>query len=197
MDLSLFGFHEDCSCDGEGCPNCSITYSLNKSGPCVVYSGDLVPIGSNDFRIKDDAIPLTKLKEDQALLIYARAILGTGKQHAKWQAVIGAGYKYMSQLVLDSGKCNSCNKCVEACPKNIISLKKKGPALDKPDECVACMSCVEACEKEAIKIGLDPDEIVFKFETDGALTAKDVIEKALDILGDGYGDLSEMVDNIE
>src|SRR6266852_4933682 len=44
-DLGLFNRREDCpTCHGEGCPNCTIIYSVNKRGPGVVTSGDLDPI---------------------------------------------------------------------------------------------------------------------------------------------------------
>ncbi len=52
-------------------------YSLNKRGPCEVYSGDMEPLGSPDFRIKDELIPIVKLGPGQALLVYASAELGT------------------------------------------------------------------------------------------------------------------------
>jgi len=31
----------ECDCDGAGCPNCQVMYSLNKRGPATVYSGDM------------------------------------------------------------------------------------------------------------------------------------------------------------
>ena len=70
-DLKLFGFRDQCKCGGEGCPNCTIMYTLNKKGPCTVYSGDLVPsLGDPKLSVKDESIPIVKLGEGQALLIY-------------------------------------------------------------------------------------------------------------------------------
>src|SRR4030065_435960 len=66
-DLELFKFRSQCSCNGEGCPSCTIMYSLNKKGPCTVYSGDLEPVGDSKLRVKDDLIPIVKLADDQAL----------------------------------------------------------------------------------------------------------------------------------
>src|SRR2546428_416601 len=38
-DLALYNRREDCpTCHGEGCPNCTIIYSVNKRGPGVVTS---------------------------------------------------------------------------------------------------------------------------------------------------------------
>src|SRR2546426_4378139 len=98
-DLALFVPKATCpTCHGEGCPNCTIIYSLNKRGPGVVTSGDLEPIGDPKLKPKDVAIPIVKLGDGQALLIYATAILGTGRDHAKWQGAHGGGYSLATVL---------------------------------------------------------------------------------------------------
>ena len=71
---------------------------------------------------------------------------------------------------VDEEKCTACNKCVVACPKNIIELRKQGPKSrrifvscmnqDKgaPAKkscdvaCIGCGKCVKACPFEAITI---------------------------------------------
>ena len=93
-DLENLTFRDQCECGGAGCPHCTIIYVLNKKGPCTVYSGDLQPLGDINLTVKEELIPLVKLKEKQALLIYATAIMGQGSQHAKWQPVTVCGYKY-------------------------------------------------------------------------------------------------------
>src|SRR5437667_8598707 len=94
-DLQLFVPKATCpTCHGEGCPNCTIIYSLNKRGPGVVTSGDLEPIGDPKLKPKDGQIPIVKLGNGQALLIYATATLGTGRDHAKWQVAHGVGNRF-------------------------------------------------------------------------------------------------------
>src|SRR5882762_148562 len=98
-DLGLYNRREDCpNCHGEGCSNCTIIYSVNKRGPGVVTSGDLEPIGDPKLKPKDALIPIVKLGDGQALLIYATAILGTGRDHAKWQVAHGVGYSFTTIL---------------------------------------------------------------------------------------------------
>ncbi len=207
-DLESFNFREECSCrksqediDDDlplteyGCPNCTITYAVNKKGPCIVYSGDLEPIGSNEFRIKPDLIPLVELNEGQALLVYANAILGRGKDHAKWQAGYAVGYKYYPVIDYDPKKCKKCGKCYELCPKNIFEKGKKDKAAliqDRMEECILCMSCVESCEEaeaDAINVKGDDTKFIFHFETDGAISAKDVLLKTLNILQEKYSNM--------
>ena len=50
-DLEAFTFRDECKCKGEGCPSCTIMYSLNKKGPCTVYSGDMEPLGDKSLSV--------------------------------------------------------------------------------------------------------------------------------------------------
>ena len=69
-----------------------ILFSLNEEGPCTVYSKDLK---SHDKKIKcvHDKIPIMKLLEGQTLRLEAKARLGIGMEHAKFQTGV-ASYKY-------------------------------------------------------------------------------------------------------
>src|SRR5437879_9472150 len=79
-DLGLYNRREDCpTCHGEGCPNCTIIYSVNKRGPGLVTSGDLEPIGDAKLRPADQKIPIVKRGDGQARLEYASAVRATGQ----------------------------------------------------------------------------------------------------------------------
>jgi len=199
-DLDAFTFKSKCSCSGEGCANCTIMYSLNKKGPCTVYSGDLEPVEAqkgSKFRVKDDLIPIVKLAANQALLIYATAELGTGKQHAKWQAAIGAGYRYFGIIEIDRDKCDVGGSCVDVCPKGVLVKEGKKIVVKHPERCNLCNSCVDACDAGVIKVKGDPTKIMFRFETDGSLTAKDALIRALKILDERFDGLREKVSALE
>lgn len=141
-DFQLFSAQEDCVCNGEGCPSCTIMYSLNKIGPCTILSGDLMPLGNPDLKVKDEFIPIVELTDGQAVLIYATAIMNTAKKHVKWQAAFSVGYRYNSLA--------------------------KGEHSENADE----------------------TEFEFKFETDGSLTAKQVLDKAMEILAEEVKDFA-------
>lgn len=196
-DLEAFNFRSKCSCNGEGCPSCTIMYSLNKKGPCTVYSGDLEPIGDAKFRIKDDLIPIVKLADDQALLIYATAELGTGKQHAKWQAAIGAGYRFFAKVEIEHAKCDLGGSCVKVCPKGVLAKEDKRIVAKHPEKCNLCRACVEVCDAGVIKVTPIPSKILFRFETDGSLQAKEVLIKGLRILEERFDGLREQISALE
>lgn len=166
-DYSLFTEQKNCSCGGEGCPSCTIMYSLNKQGPCTVLSGDMMPLGNNDLKVKDENIPIVELTDGQAVLIYAKATMGTARQHVKWQAAFGVGYRY---LVGDEAK-----------------------EFRKTDQ-----RAKTAAKKPAAK---DPNvmddshiDFLFTFETDGSLTAKQVLDKAVSILSVQANEILEQLE---
>ncbi|HEX9907498.1 MAG TPA: DNA-directed RNA polymerase subunit D [Thermoplasmata archaeon] len=196
-DLDVFNFRAKCSCNGEGCPNCTIMYSLNKKGPCTVYSGDLEPVGDTKLRIKDDLIPIVKLAEDQALLVYATAELGTGRQHAKWQAAIGAGYRYFAKIEINHSKCDLGGSCVKVCPKGVLAKEDRKIVAKHPQKCNLCNACVDVCDASVIKVVPDPTKVLFRFETDGSLQAKQVLIRGLKMLEERFEQLREQVSKLE
>ncbi|OGS41726.1 MAG: DNA-directed RNA polymerase subunit D [Euryarchaeota archaeon RBG_16_62_10] len=196
-DLELFKFRSQCSCNGEGCPSCTIMYSLNKKGPCTVYSGDLEPVGDSKLRVKDDLIPIVKLADDQALLVYATAELGTGKQHAKWQAAMGAGYRYFGRIEINHAKCDLGGSCVKVCPKGVLAKEDRKIVVKHPEKCNLCNSCVDVCDAGVIKVLSDPSKILFRFETDGSLQAKEVLLRGLRTLEERFENLREQVSSLE
>jgi DNA-directed RNA polymerase subunit D len=195
-DPDLYVYKDKCACNGEGCPSCTIMYSLNKKGPAEVYSGDLEPLGSKELRVKDELVPIVKLGPKQAILIYASAELGTAQRHAKWQVTSGAGYRYYPSVTIDPKKCDNADDCVTACPRHVLVQKEGKVVIENVDDCILCDACVEACPKDAITVKGDDTKFIFEFETDGSLTARDTLRKALEALEKKFDDFREDVGSL-
>ncbi|MCD6171370.1 MAG: DNA-directed RNA polymerase subunit D [Thermoplasmata archaeon] len=174
------------------CDDCKIHYTLSKEGECTVYSGDL-KAEDPMWNVKDKNIPIVRLLKNQRLILEAVAILGTGKEHAKWQPVCGIGYKYYPEISIDVKKCDLCKECMDACPKNLLSIKRKKIAIKNIEECTLCKSCMEKCSKNAINVRGNPNKIIMQYDTDSSLTAKEVFKEALDILYEKYENLEEQL----
>ena len=190
-DLEVFGFRDQCKdCKGEGCPNCTIMYALNKKGPCTVYSGDLEPVGDPKLKVVDEKIPIVKLGDGQAVLIYATAVLGTGKDHAKWQNTHGVGFKFYPTIDVNHKKWDGDETCIEVCPADVFKIEKGKIVVKDLEACIFCMLCEESCGEGCIKVGMDKSKILFQFETDGSLTSKEALARALDLLEKRFSTLS-------
>ena len=181
-----FTFQKDCSCGGVGCPGCSIMYSLNKVGPGTVLSGDLLPLGDSTLKVKDEFIPIVELTDSQAVLIYATAVMGTAKQHVKWQAAFGVGYSYMPAIEIDAAKAADSD-VRDYAVKTYPGLFKAEDGKLGVDDIYRASRYGKALQQdpllqEDVSIDWDDSNFIFKFETDGSLTAQQVLDKAVEIL---------------
>ena len=196
-DLDLFVPQDQCTCGGEGCPNCSIMYSLNKHGPCTVLSGDLMPLGNPDLKVKDEFIPLVELTDGQAVMIYATAVMGTAKKHVKWQVCNGVGYSYLPVIDIDSGRASdeAVLEAASACPKHVYAVEDGKLVAKDPLACNLCMSCVERVGSDrGLSVRGDETNFIFKFETDGSLTARQALDKAVEILSKEADEFAEGIE---
>ena len=194
-----FTFQKDCSCGGVGCPGCTIMYSLNKVGPGTVLSGDLMPLGDSTLKVKDEAIPIVELTDTQAVLIYATAVMGTAKQHVKWQAAFGVGYSYMPTVTIKADKAGIA-EVQEAAASYPGLFKVEGGKLVVDDIYRACTygKAVEQdpALQDAVTVEWDDTAFVFKYETDGSLTARQVLDKAVEILEQKAEEFAAVVDEL-
>lgn len=195
-DLSLLSFREECSCKGKGCPSCTVRYTLSKEGEGVVYSGDLQP-AEKSWAITEDKIPIVELYGDQRLILEVEAVMGRGRDHAKWQAVQGPSYRMDSYVEIDKNKIDQVKEFLEKIPKGIVELKKdKIKILDESKLSILDYH-IDKEKADFIKIKKDPKKITFKFETDGALKAKDALLESAKILEEKYKELGKHIKKIK
>ncbi len=193
-DYGLFNFQNECVCGGEGCPNCTIMYSLNEHGPRTVLSGDMQPLGDPSLKVKDELIPIVELADGQSVLIYAHAVMGTARKHVKWQVANGVGYKYMPVIDI-VGNVPDGKKVIDKCPKKVFDIEGDKVVVKNLLDCIICGMCEESSEG-AIKVTSDETQFVFKFETDGSLTAEQVLNKAAEVLSENAKAFGEAVVNL-
>jgi DNA-directed RNA polymerase subunit D len=180
FDRESYVQKKNCKCDGAGCSRCEVVLVLDKTGPCIVKAGDMKSTDESVRPADPDTI-IVELLEGQAVKLEATAILGIGKNHAKWQPA-SAGYRYAPAVRINSEKCDACGKCVSLCPKNILQKKEGKIGTSNVINCDSCMRCAERCDSGAISISPSETSFIFTVETTSSLKPEDVVQAALDVL---------------
>lgn len=191
-----------CSCGGEGCPSCSVIFTMSVEGPTMVYSRDLI---SQDPRISpaEPDIPIVKLINDQKVVLEARAILSIGREHAKWQPVTACGYK-VHPVIQVSDTCDGCGQCVDECPRGILEVRNKRVAVTEGqlEKCSLCQLCMQACmdtgigDDPGITVTTDESRFLFVVEGDGSLPVREIIGQALEYIRTQSTELSAQIEEI-
>ncbi|MBT0159890.1 DNA-directed RNA polymerase subunit D [Candidatus Bathyarchaeota archaeon A05DMB-2] len=198
-DLNSYNLPEECECKSEfGCPLCRVTLTLDaeaKEGIRTVYSGELVS-ENPDIVPVSDKVPIIKLAKGQKLKLEAYARLGKGKDHAKWQPVSMCAYKYYPQIEVSTEDCGDCGaKCVNICPKKVLTVKENKVEVRELLACNLCMDCVEACPKEPkpIKVGWEKNAFIMNIESTGVLPPERVLQEATKILDKQLAEFEEQL----
>ena len=175
-----------------------IMYSLHKQGPCTVYSGDLEPVnGDASLVIPETSVPIVKLAEGQAILVYAKAKMGTAKQHAKWQTVVAPRFYQAPTLSISSGK--GSKTVIDTVGKEYFKKKGKNYVIEDP---VLAHEAIKKAEslwndedaKNAMTITRNKTHFILEFETTGAMEAKLALEQALKSLDTHCKDFMTSID---
>lgn len=94
-DLKSYNLPSKCKCEGAGCARCQVKLILRSSTPGYVYASELK---SQDPKISPvyPEMPIAKLLKGQKIELEAVAVLGKGKEHAKFSPG-HAYYKYKQE----------------------------------------------------------------------------------------------------
>ncbi|RLI36577.1 DNA-directed RNA polymerase subunit D [Candidatus Bathyarchaeota archaeon] len=149
----------------------------------TVYSGDMksdspdvVPLYPN--------IPIVKLAPGQRIYLIAKARLGTGSEHARWQPVSVAAHKYLPIVRVDVARCTLCGKCIEICPKRIFDKTVSALKVKNVLACTLCRDCVDACplDPPAIDVSWEEGSYVMYIESTGVLPPDFILKQATKVL---------------
>ena len=175
-----------------------IMYSLHKQGPCTVYSGDLEPVSGDDsLVIPESTIPLVKLGEGQAILVYAKAKMGNAKRHTKWQCAVAPRFYQAPRLTVSSGK--GSKTVIETVGKSKFKKKGKNQVIDDPVEAHEALRILEKLwndqdAQDSMDVTTKKDHFIFEFETNGAMKAKLALDQALKALDRHCNDFMSSID---
>lgn len=197
-DLDSYVLPEKCECGSDlGCSLCRVVLTLDVEAEIesrTVTSGDLVSEDPRVVSVSPD-IPLAKLAPGQSIRLEAYARLGIGKIHAKWQPVSTAIYQHVAEISVDEKRCIACAKCVEACPRGMLSLEGGKVSVGDIYACTLCGECAEACPEQppAITQGFKADTFLFTVESTGCLPPERIVFEAGNILTSKLDEFTEKI----
>ena len=206
-----FHFQDSCpSCaelvvEDRGCPLCTMIYTckaFGSEGGRTVTAGDMSFLGAGgSISEKYHSIPITKLSRGQMIEFYATAIMGRGRDHAKWSPVCGTSFtsrqagvinnKTKAKILWDLG--------LTITAKDFDS-NKVGARLEDIDKVAQLIEDLhhvgdgteESMEfKDAITLEDIPGEFILSFETDGSMTPRVAFQMAIQELSGRFGELGE------
>lgn len=189
FDRKLYSMKEDCKCGGKGCSRCEVVLVLDRQGPCTVRAGNFKS-SADDVQPTDPNIPIVELLEKQRLRLEATAQLGVGINHIKWQAA-HVGYRYKPGVRLRPDKNN--NLAYEVCPVHVFEKRDGAVKVANELNCILCMRCVEVAD--AI-VNADETGFIFDVESVSGLSAREVIEAALDVLEEHAQELTSEIKTV-
>ncbi|HUS98988.1 MAG TPA: DNA-directed RNA polymerase subunit D [Candidatus Thermoplasmatota archaeon] len=191
-DLQILAFRNECKCEGKGCPSCTVRYTLSKEGEGVVYSGDLQPEHPS-FAITETTIPIVDLMKDQRVILEVEAVLGRGRDHAKWQVVLAPRYRMETNFTVDKKRMSEVTAFIEDLPKDLVELKGDKLELKDPSKASMLESYVDKNKEDYITITRDPTKLLFSFETDGSMSAKAALQESITILTKKYEEFRKLL----
>ena len=190
-DLKSYDLPEECKCEGKGCQNCQLKFSLKSKGPCIVFSSELK---SQDPKIKPvyDNIPIVKLLKDQELVLQATAVLGKGLNHMKFSPAL-AVYRGVPELKTNSQ--SNVKGFVEKAPEGLCKQDGKNILIEnhlKWNE-----SCFDLASENNIEVKLNEEDFIFEIESWGQLKLKELLKSATEILDKKLDDLSKQLKKVK
>jgi len=194
-DLSLLTFKDKCVCKGKGCPNCTVRYTLSKEGEGMIYSGDLQP-AEKSWAITEEKIPIVELFGEQRLILEVEAVLGLGRNHAKWQAVQSPSYRMDPLIEFDKKRLDDVKVFIEKLPKDLVNIKDNKLEISDIKKMPILESYMDQEKVDFITIKKDMNNVIFSFETDGSFSARDALLESAKILENKYSELGKLVKNI-
>jgi len=100
-------------------------------------------------------------------------------------------------VTIDASKCDNGGSCIKVCPKRVMAFKDQKVQVIDNDACVLCEDCVKVCRTGAIKVKWSENKFIFEFETDGSMSARMALSKALESLEKTFDDFREKVASLE
>ncbi|MCK4589893.1 MAG: DNA-directed RNA polymerase subunit D [Nanoarchaeota archaeon] len=192
-DLKSYDLPEECSCKGAGCAKCQLKIILKTGKRGIVTASDAQSKDPKCKFVYPD-MPVVKLLAKQKLELVATAVLGQGKNHAKYSPGL-VFYKHEPSIKFDASKLkNEDKQALVRIDKNVFQLA--GNKIKINHEALLQSLNYEACIESLEKLGAQIENInnfVFHVESWGQLDPKQILDTAADMLINRLDELAKLL----
>jgi DNA-directed RNA polymerase I and III subunit RPAC1 len=178
--------------------------------------------GVGGVRPAYEDILLAKLRPGQSIKLEAHCCKGIGKDHAKFSPVATASYRLMPTIELKAPLSKSdAQHLVDLCPMNVFDIEdmggggsgKKsasskgsskantaggggnGVVVARPRDCTVCRECIrQEGWVGKVRLARVPDHFIFKVESVGMLSPRDIVKESFRILKEKCDNFLEILD---
>jgi len=190
-DLKSYTLPENCKCKGKGCVHCRVILKLKAKGPAIAYAGDFK---SKDPKVKavHPKMPIVKLLKKQELAIECTAVLGKGKDHTKFNPGL---VFYQGVPGISLGKARDAEKIVKICPRKVFEVSGGKLKIKNKMKCNLCMACAE--EDKNVEVKASKKDFIVIVEPFGQLSAKEMLNTAIDIFDKKLNEFSKLLGKVK
>ncbi len=176
-DLKSYNLKDDCKCNNQGCAQCELVLTLKASKKGMVTAGEAVSTDPKCTFVYPE-MPVVKLLSKQKIDVTMKAVLGQGKQHAKWAPGM-AFYKKEPQLTV--GKVKHSELLAQKCTDGVLEIS--GSKVKVNSDKLYDSNLLEFYSELDQGIELSyTDNIIFYLESWGQLGCKEILHQAVEIL---------------
>lgn len=177
--------------DGEITAVNSVVLTLAASGPKTAYSKD---IATKDPKVKPaiEEIPVVKLLEGQEVELVMTAVMGQGKEHAKWSPC-NAYHQYEPTIEVNNNS-SKLKDFIAKYPPQVI----KGGKIDK--DSINTPELIDACDgvcDDIVKVTYNNTNLALTIEPFGQLEPKEILIEAINQFNNQLDELKEKLKEIK
>lgn len=177
--------------EGEVTAMNSVMLTIDTKGPKTVYS--------KDFQTKDpkirpayDEIQVVKLLEGQELELSMTAVMGQGKEHAKWIPA-NVFHTYEPEIKVNNSS-SQLKSCIDKFPPQVVKEGKiEKDAINTPELIDACDG---VCE-DVVSITYNQKNILITVESFGQLQPKEIVGEAIQQFNNQLETLKKQIENMK
>lgn len=187
-DLSSYRFPENEAEIEERSARCTLQIKLKASKKGYVYAEE-AESADPKCNFVHDKMPIVKLLAKQKVDVTGIAVLGRGKDHAKWSP--GAA-NFRNESLIKIGSVTNANKVMENCTDGVFELKngKLSVVADKATH----SNLLEYYSELDPGISLESTgDILFSLESWGQMSCKEILQQSAAILVDKVEEMEKLI----